>query len=55
MLAMPMKGLSFRELNLEDLPIFNGESAFHVPCEGLAGFGVTGVLEVVVADWEFSV
>ena len=55
MLAMPMKGLSFRELNLEYLPIFYGESAFHMPCKCLAGFGVTSVLEVVVADREFSV
>ena len=47
--------MSFRELNLEYLPIFYGESAFHVSCEGLAGLWVTGVLEVVVADWEFSV
>ena len=55
MLAMPMEGLSFRELNLEYLPIFYGKSAFHVPCKCLAGLRVTGVLEVVVADWEFSV
>lgn len=46
---------SFHEMNFEDFPVLYSESSLHMARKGLTGLRITGILEVVVADWKLRI